>query len=336
MQNYVKCAFLAAFAVCLLTGCNSQKKEVKIGVSFGVGPAVRWTQEKTYMEEQAKKLGINVNIRFNTTDKPKTQEQDCFELIDSGISVLIIIPRNVYATENIIAYAKEKKVKVISYARIISGQPVDMFVGYDSRRIGQMLGQYLSEMVHTGDYILLRGDSNDHNAKLLYEGAMRYIGPIKNNINIILDEAVPGWLPETAKKMVLEAVAANDNKVDAILAPNDKIAGACAEALAELGVTRPVVITGMDAELDAVRRIVNGTQDVTVYMDLVELARTAVSEAYHMATGQKVNVNAEFNNQSAKPVDSNLITGKLITAQNIDKILIDSGRFTREEIYGTK
>lgn len=316
------------------TGCGVSKKEVKIGVSIGAGPAVRWDFEKSYMEERAKEKGVYMEVRLNRTEEIKSQKQDCFELVDSGIDVLILMPRTVDNLKEIADYAARKKVKLIDYARISKGDYVDLFVGYDSGRIGQSLGQYLSETVDKGDYIILRGDPGDNNATLLYEGAMQYIEPIKEDINVILDAPVPGWSVDEAKRMVTEAIEANGYKVDAILAPNDKLAGACAEALKELNITNHVAITGMDAELDALKRIVDGTQDITVYMDLKELAYTAVDEAINMATGRKVNVNTKFQNGYKDGVDANLITGDVVTKQNLDKLLIESGYFTKEEVYG--
>lgn len=317
-----------------LTGCGGTKEDVKIGVSFGVGSATRWVYESECMKARAEELGADIEVRLNTTDKPKTQNEDCIELIDSGIDVLILTPRDVNNVGEILAYAKEKNVKVISYARVVLGQKVDLFVGYDSGRIGQTMGQFLTEMVYQGDYIILSGDPGDNNATLLYEGAMRSIEAVKDDVNIILDKAVAGWSPDEAKRLVKEAVAANGNKVDGILAPNDKLAGACVEALEELGVTKPVVITGMDAELDAAKRIVADKQSMTVYMDLKVLASTAVEEAVHMAKGETVNVNAEFDNQTDGGISANLISGQQVTKQNLDKILIESGYYTHEQVYG--
>ncbi|UWD47817.1 substrate-binding domain-containing protein [Clostridioides difficile] len=333
-KRFISLICIAVLFSISLSACSSSQKNVKVGVSFGVGNATRWQHEKKYMEQQAKKLGVDIEVRLNQTDKPKTQKQDCIEMIDSGIDVLILTPRDVNKVKEILDYAKEKNVPVINYARVVLGEKVDLFVGYDSSRIGQRLGQYLSEMVYKGDYIILQGDPGDNNAQLLYQGAMRYISPIKDNINIILDAAVKDWSPDEAKKMVIEAVRANGNNIDAILAPNDKIAGACTEALKELGISKHVFITGMDAEIDAAKRIIAGTQDVTIYMDLNELACTAVNEAYHMAKNETVNVNAEFDNQSEGTIKANLITGQLVTKENLDKILIDSGYFTKEEVYG--
>lgn len=326
---------LALFLFCgSLIGCGNGSKSAKIGVSFGVGAAVRWTSEQEYMEAHAKELGCEIEVRLNKTDEPKTQQQDCFEMIDSGIDVLVLTPRDVTKVNEIIDYAKEKNVPVISYARLAQHDEVDLFVGYDCNRMGQRQSQYLTELVFEGDYLLLRGDPGDNNAILLYEGAMRYLDPLKEKINIIADEEVAGWDPALAKQIVMDAVKANGNQVDAILAPNDGLAGAAAEALAELGITEFVPISGMDAELSAAQRIAAGTQGATLHMDLQELSEIAIDEAYHMATKQDVNVNAQFENANGKSIPSNLITGQLITKDNLDKALIDSGYFTKEEVYG--
>lgn len=327
-------AISLAFSLALV-GCSQKNEPVKIGVSFGVGAATRWDQEEQYMIDRANELGAEIEVRLNRTDKPKTQQQDCIELIDSGIDVLILTPRDVNEVSGILDYAKKKNVPVISYARVVFGEKVDLFVGYDSERIGQKMGQYLTEAAYQGNYIILQGDAGDNNATLLYTGVMRYIDPIKDNINILLDAPVSGWSPNEAGIMVQDAITKANGKIDAILAPNDKIAEACAQVIEDMGIENHVVITGMDAELPAIQRIIAGKQDMTIYMDLKELATTAINEAYHIAKGETVNVNAEFDNKSDAPIDANLITGQTVVKENVDRILIDSGYFTHEEVYGT-
>ena len=110
-------------------------------------------------------------------------------------------------------------------------------------------------------------------------------------------------------------------------------AEAAAEALEELHVTNHAVITGMDAELAAIKRILAGTQDATIYMDLRELAYAAVDEAYNLATKKKVNVNSELGNDGSNKINAFLINGKVVTRENINKVLIEPGHFTKEDIY---
>ncbi|MEF9967984.1 MAG: substrate-binding domain-containing protein [Longicatena sp.] len=321
---------------CILTlsGCSKKDKKVFIGVSLGVGEATRWVNEKKYMEEKASELGAKIEVRLNKTDKPLTQTEDCIEMIDSGIDVLIIAPRDATNTEEIISYAKSKNVPVISYSRTILNQPIDLVVGYDSNRIGQAAGQYLSELVYEGDYIILKGDPSDSNTEALYEGAMRYIEPLGDNINIILNEYVPGWSVDEAKRIVKETIE-NHGNVDAILAPNDKLAGACADVVSEMGIEHHVAITGTDAELDALKRIVNGTQDLTINMDLRSLANTAIIEAFNIATlGEPTSINTQVDNGYEKLIDAHLITGTTIIKQNIDHEIIEKNIYTHEQLYG--
>ena len=145
---------------------------------------------------------------------------------------------------------------------------------------------------------------------------------------MILDEYVNGWSVDLAKRMLIDAIIKNDCKIDAVFAHNDIFAGAAAE-VKELGIKNPVIITGMDAETPALKRLLEGTQDATVYMDLKSMAYTAVNEAYNMATKKKPNVN-----ESKFKIDAFLINGKLITRENIDRVLIAPGHFTHEQIYG--
>lgn len=135
------------------------------------------------------------------------------------------------------------------------------------------MGQHLTEKVYHGDIIVLKGDVNDFNTPFLYYGAMKYIKPLIENgkLNMVLDAYVPKWSPAEAKKLVKEAVAANGNRIDAIFASNDRLAGAAAEALEELHVTNhAVIIRHGTAELCHHKRILAGTQDATIYMDLRE------------------------------------------------------------------
>ena len=76
-----------------------------------------------------------------------------------------------------------------------------------------------------------------------------------------------------------------------------------------------------------------GTQDATIYMDLRELAYAAVDEAYNLATKKKVNVNSELGNDGSNKINAFLINGKVVTRENINKVLIEPGHFTKEDIY---
>lgn len=307
----------------------------KIGISFGAGPAKRWSQEKAFMEKRAKELGLEVTTKFNTSDQPISQKQECKELIDSGIGVLILMPRNGADFSEIAKYAKEKNVKLITYARPLINQSCDLFVGYDTNRIGQAAGMYVTELVRQGNFIVLHGDKNDYNSAALYQGAMTHIQPaVAEGAKIILDEVVPAWSPDAAKKSLRTALQNNNNQVAAIIAANDIIAGACIEVLKEQNIQSKVIVTGMDAELPAIKRIAQGEQELTFYMNLQELSGITIDQAHNMLTGKKVLSNSEFTDSQGYKTPSYLIGARLITKDNLQRTLIDTGIFTKEQVYG--
>lgn len=335
MLKKLLCVMIMIFFAIAGTGCSEVVKKTKVGVSFGVGGSKRWYNEKAFMEDYAKKLDMEIEVRINTNDKLKPQTEDCIELIDSGVDVLIITPRDTRKMSEVIDYAKKKNVKIISYARAILDSRVDLCIGYDTYKIGQNMGKYLSERVYKGNFIILKGDRWDFNTPLLYNGAKKYIEPMVGaGVNVILDEYVPGWSRDKAREMVKAAVLQNDKQIDAILTPNDGLAGGAAAAIKELGIKNHVVITGMDAEPEAVKRLIAGTQDMTVYMDLKKLAETAMDEAYAMAQNGKMTANAELDIKNGEKVKAYLVTGEMVTKENIDKVLIESGYYTKEQIYG--
>ena len=335
MQKWLLCC-LVALSLCGFVACEKAVPPQKVGVSMSAGGAARWAIEMAIMEERAKELGLAFEGRLTPPNAAKTQIEDCRELIDSGIHVLILTPRNLNKAGEILEYAKARNVKVISYARAVMGEGVDLFVGFDSYNIGLSMGQYLADRVPQGDIILLKGDEQDFNTPLLFHGAMKVLKPLidRGDLRVILEDYVERWLPEKAKEMVTKAVQANGNRVQAILAPNDRLAGGSREALQALGVTEPVIITGMDAELVAVKRLVAGTQDFTVFMDLRNLARTAMDEAHSLVTQKKNSTNTVSDTQNLSKVDAYLINGRPVTRENLDAVLIETGVYTLEQVYG--
>ena len=116
MLKKLLCCALLLF---LCAGCKDTGKP-RLGISFGVGESKRWPYEMSVMTGRAEELGMDVDARLNKTDTPKTQTQDCIDMMDNGISVLILVPRDWSKTDEILDYARKKNVKVISYARSVS------------------------------------------------------------------------------------------------------------------------------------------------------------------------------------------------------------------------
>ncbi|MEQ8156693.1 MAG: substrate-binding domain-containing protein, partial [Clostridiaceae bacterium] len=101
------------------------------------------------------------------------------------------------------------------------------------------------------------------------------------------------------------------------------------------GLAGKVAVSGQDADLDAVRRIVEGTQLMTVFKDFREEARTAIDVAVNLITGKPVNLTGYVKNDSVN-VPSILLEPIAVDKNNIKQVLIDSGFYTEKEVYGRK
>ena len=163
---------------------------------------------------------------------------------------------------------------------------------------------------------------------------MKVIQPLvdKGDIKIVGDQWVDSWLPEKALQIMENALTANNNKIDAVVASNDATAGGAVQALQAQGLAGKVVISGQDADLAGIKRIVAGTQTMTVYKPITKLATTAAEIAVKLGKDEKVENNAVLNN-GLKDVPSYLLTPIVVTKDNIDETVIKDGFHTKESVY---
>lgn len=320
-------------AVNVVAGGQTEQAEVSrrlvVGLSLPTQREERWVRDRETMIAEAARLGVDLRVAVADADMAQ-QASQVENLLAQGIQVLILAPHDASAAATLAESAAADGVPVISYDRLILSDQVDVYLSFDNERVGELQGRYITEQVPAGNYIVMSGAPTDNNAALFKRGAMKYIQPLADagDINIITERAVDNWLPENALNIVENALTASNNQVDAILAPNDGTAGGAIQALAAQGMAGQVPITGQDAELSAVQRIVEGTQSMTIFKDTRDLGTQAIQAAITLAQGQSVQTNA-----TVEGVPSLLLTPHIITRDNIN-LLIDSGYLTREQIYG--
>jgi D-xylose transport system substrate-binding protein len=326
------CALVFSFV--LPAHAAPKEKKIKIGVSLPTQRDERWVRDAQKMREVAKAEGLDLRMQVCDNDAAKQMSQ-CENLLAQGIDILVLAPHDATSAAAIVDNAHAAGIKVISYDRLVLGTNVDLYVSFDNLKVGQLMGEYLTKMVPKGNYIVLGGAPTDNNAKLYHDGALMSIKPLadKGDIRIVMDQWVTDWQPTVAMNLVQNALTANNNKIDAVLAPNDNTAGGVIQALAQVGLAGKVPITGQDAEVTAAQRIVKGTQTMTVFKNTRNQAEIAINTAIKMIKGEKIEPNATVNNKKME-VPSILLTPVVVDKSNIDKELIDSGYLTKEQVYG--
>jgi D-xylose transport system substrate-binding protein len=308
---------------------------VKIGLSLPTQREERWVKDKLTMQAQAKKLGVDLRVQVTDNDAAK-QVAQCENLISQGVKVLILAPHDASSASVIVDKATKAGIKVISYDRLVTDSPDDYYyLSFDNVKVGELQGEWIVKQQPKGNYIVLAGSPTDNNAKLFRAGAMKFVQPLvdKGDIKVVMDQWVKDWQPAEAQKLCEQALTANQNKVDAVLAPNDGTAGGCIQALAAQGLAGKVPITGQDAELAAAIRIVQGQQGMTIFKDTRELGKKAIEMALDLANGKSIDTGGKVVNNNKKDIPSVLLTPYIVTKDNLDKLLIESGYLKKEQVY---
>jgi D-xylose transport system substrate-binding protein len=314
----------------------AQEPRPKIGLLMDtLQEGERWQRDRDLFVERAKDLGADVLVESAELDDAR-QLQQAESLLARDVKVLVVVPHSAEAAGQIVEAAKKRSVPVISYDRLILKADVDLYMSYDNRMVGEQQAQYLRNRAPTGNYILLGGAPTDHNARLIREGQMAALEDAikRGDIKIVADPWTPDWQADAAATLTEAALKKAGNQVAAVVASNDNTAGGAIKTLEKHGLAGKVLVSGQDANLDAVRRIVNGTQSMTVYKPLRPLARGAAFVAVQMAKGQKVEGTSTVNN-GLKQVQALLLTPISVHKALIDQIIINDRFHTREQVYGT-
>ncbi|WP_296227742.1 D-xylose ABC transporter substrate-binding protein [Ralstonia sp. UBA689] len=328
--NTIAAAAVLTFAA---TSAHASKEAPVIGFSIDDLRVERWTRDRDYFVESAKKLGATVNVQSANANEAK-QIAQIENLIAQNVDALVIVPFNSKVLGNAIASAKKKGIKVVSYDRLILNADVDAYVTFDNVKVGEMQAQGVVKLAPKGNYFLLGGASTDNNARMFRDGQMKVLKPLvdKGDIKIVGEQWTPEWDPLKAQSIVENALTANNNNIQGIVASNDGTAGGAIQALAGQKLAGKVPVSGQDADLAGVRRVVEGTQAMTVYKPIRAIASTAAEVAVDLVKGTQPKYTTKLNN-GKKDVDTILLTPTLLTKDNVDLVVKD-GFFKREQVFG--
>lgn len=328
----MKTTLLALCAALALVSQAGLAKEVKIGMAIDDLRLERWQKDRDIFVKKAESLGAKVFVQ-SANGNEETQMSQIENMINRGVDVLVIIPYNGQALSNVIAEAKREGIKVLAYDRMINNADIDFYISFDNEKVGEMQAQSLVQRVPQGNYFLMGGSPVDNNARLFRNGQMKVLKPLidSGKIKIVGDQWVDAWLPENALKIMENALTANGNKIDAVVASNDATAGGAIQALSAQGLAGKVAISGQDADLAAIKRINNGTQTMTVYKPISKLANDAATIAVELGDGKQPKSNATLDNGSKK-VPAWLLEPIAVDKTNIDSTVVADGFHKKSDL----
>ena len=308
------------------------RENIVIGVSLPNQRIPRWIRDKEAFKYYTDQKGVTLKLEDADYD-PLLQTKQVEDLISQNVDVLIIAPLDSLAFASLVKKAKEAGIKVISYDGLLQNSNSDLYISYNGTQVGELQGKYLVQNVPKGNYIILSGDPNDDTSKLYKDGSMLYIIPLvaTGSIKIVSSVSIPNWNPVESYN-VIKTILSKNNNINAILSPTDAISGGAIKALEEAGLAGKVAITGQDASPAAIKRIIAGTQSMTVLKDSRELAKVAVNASIKLVNGESLDTNAIINN-GFKDVPAIILPPTLVTRYNIPETIINTGYLSPSDIY---
>jgi ABC-type xylose transport system substrate-binding protein len=310
-----------------------------IGLLLPETTTTRYEQfDKPLIEKKIQALAPNAVVKYyNANGQAATQAQQVTTAINQGAKVLIIDAVDSAQIKAAVQKAKDKGIKVVAYDRLASG-PVSAYVSFDNEAVGKLQGQGLldalgSKATPTSKIVEIDGDSADPNAADFKKG---FTEAIAGKLTVGYD-ASGLWKPDVAAQKATAGIAAVGAKnIVGFYSANDGMAVGIISSMKTAGLEK-LPIGGQDAQLDAVQRIIQGTQAYTIYKAYAPEADAAGTLAVDLLNGTDISsvATATKTNASGDSVPSQLLTPVLITKANVESTIVADKFYTVSQICTT-
>jgi D-xylose transport system substrate-binding protein len=271
---------------------------------------------------------------FNADQDEAKQAQQVDTAISEGASVIVLDPVNGAGAGGMVESAQAEDIPVIAYDRFIA--EADYYMSFDNKTVGMMQGEALVEaMGDEGSILMLNGAPSDPNAAQFKDGAHSVIDA--SNIEILEEYDNPDWSPENAQQFVTDQLASYDpSEIQGVYAANDGQAGGVIAALTGAGVDPSELppVTGQDAELAAIQRIIAGEQEMTIYKPIPIEAETAAEVAVKLANGEDVSGTTDtgIDQTEYEGVPSYIFDPIAVTAENVNDTVVADEFYSVDDI----
>ena len=316
------------------SGGPSTGKRLKIGFAMDTLKEERWVRDRDAFEAHCKKMDVDcvITVADNKADK---QANDVDNLLTQGIDALVIAPHDATQAASMVDKAKAQGVPVISYDRLINSDKIDLYISHQVPVIGRKIAEYALEKVPQGNYVMVYGAGTDNNAVIMKNEQVKVLQPTVDSgkIKIVAQDFIADWKPELALNFAENALTQNNDNIQAFVVSNDGMAGGVVSALEKKGLAGKILVTGQDAALDALQRIAQGTQSMTVYKPIIPLASQAVEAAMKLARKEQLQTTPFMNEQIKKEVPAILLEVTVVDKNNLMDTVIKDGYAKYEDVY---
>ena len=282
------------------------------------------------MEKYAPDAEVQV---FNANDDAARQQSQAEAALTNGADLLVVVAVDGVAAGSIVDAAKAEGVPVIAYARPIEDSEFDYFVTADVPTMGTSQAEWLLENTSDGDNIaIIAGATDDVNAHIIRDAYTPVLDAAERTV--VSDTFTPAWDPVQAQQQMDQILTKQGDDVQGVLVSNDGMAGGVIASLRTAGLVGDVAVTGLDANVEALQRILKGEQGMTILIPIREQGDLAAQIAAALVNGEEPSADlfdAEPFVSGDLEIPRVLVPVVTITEENVDLVIEDGGA-TKEEV----
>ncbi|ACL74442.1 sugar ABC transporter substrate-binding protein [Ruminiclostridium cellulolyticum] len=321
----------------LLAGCSyknpiDKPDKITIGLSMATLQEERWHRDIEALRAKAQAKGAEILFR-NANNNINDQISQVKSLLSKDIDILVIVPQDAEKSQQAVQLARNKGIRVICYDRLIKNSNTDFYVSFDNIRVGEYMASLMVSKVPKGNYILINGAKTDYNSFMYNKGFKNILGKYlyEGSIKIVDEVWANDWKPEDAFKCVDKALR-DGKKIDAIIAANDSLAGAAIKALSQRRLAGKVPVAGHDADISGCQRVAEGTQLLTVYKPIDQLAEKAIDVVLGLLNNDYYACN-KFINDGESDIPYEMVEPVVVTKDTLVDTVISAGFHKLEDVY---
>ncbi|MEV7237585.1 sugar ABC transporter substrate-binding protein [Streptomyces sp. NPDC051020] len=323
---------------------SSAKKgdDITIGLLLPENQTARYEKfDKPLIEKKVSELtnGKGKVQYLNAKQDAPTQAQQVDTMITNKVDALIVDAVDSASIKTSVQKAHDAGIPVVAFDRLAQG-PIDSYVSFDNVQVGHVQGKALLEALgdkaKSGKIVMMNGAITDPNAADFKKGAH---AELDGKVNIGKEYDTKEWKPENANANMDAAISAiGKDKIVGVYSANDGMAGGIITALKAAGISPLPPVTGQDAELAGVQRIVAGEQFMSIYKPYVQEGPIAAEMAVKLAQGKKLGslATSTVDSPTTKQVPAVIIPVVSLTKENIQDTVLKDGIYQVSEICTAK
>lgn len=337
-----------------LTAPATAQDKGSVGIAMPTKSSSRWISDGNSMVEQFKAAGYETDLQYAEDDIP-TQLAQVENMITKGVKVLVIAAIDGTTLSNALENAQAAGIKVIAYDRLIRDSgAVDYYTTFDNFKVGVLQAESLVQCLKERfpdtkpwNVELFGGSPDDNNAFFFYDGAMSVLDPLIASGDVAVPSGQKGmdvvgtlrWDGAVAQSRMDNLLSANygDKALNGALSPYDGLSIGILSSVKGVGygsgdMLMPCV-TGQDGEIPSVKSMLAGEQYSSVFKDTRALAGVAVKMVDAIMKGEEPEINdtTTYDN-GVKVVPSYLLEPVALGVADIDKLLVESGYYTADQL----